>query len=83
MQVIPTGVTPTASRRVSVRSLSQAEFRALGLSLVAYVTGPRTDDGEANYVIHGADGIAVAVVDDLHVAEELAEQLGLRLVTVH
>ena len=87
MQVVPTAAptdtTWTDQRPDPVPFLSQAELRQLGLSRVAYVTALRTDEGESDYVIHGADGIAVAVVDDPLVAEELAEKLGLALVTVH
>ena len=64
-------------------SLTTAEFRRLGVSRLAYVTRLRTKDGEVNYVIHAADGIAVAVVDDAEMVVDLAIQLGVALVTVH
>jgi hypothetical protein len=78
---VPTG--PISSTTPRNAALTAAEFRQLGVARLAYVTGLYTQDGEINYVIHGADGIAVAVVDHLELVTDLAAQLGLVLVTVH
>jgi hypothetical protein len=60
-----------------------SEFLQLGLFRVAYVTRVCGHDGATDVVLHGADGMAVAVVENGGLASELAEQLGLTLVSVH
>lgn len=67
----------TALRRMSPEQLLQ-----LGLDQVAYVrAGWR--DGAPYFLIHGADGIRLATVDELEQAVELAAELGFEFVTVH
>jgi len=63
--------------------LSISEFLQLGLFRVAYLTQVVDEDGTTSVVLHGADGMAVAAVETVALAEELAEQLGLALVAVH
>ena len=60
-----------------------SEFLQLGLFRVAYLTRVTGHDGLTDVVIHGADGMAVAVVDTGDMAADLTEQLGLMLVSVH
>jgi hypothetical protein len=55
----------------------------LGMARVAYMSGLRAGDGTVEYAIHGADGGTVAIVDDLEVALDLVERLGVTLVPVH
>jgi hypothetical protein len=40
-------------------------------------------DGEAAFAIHAADGTAMAIVEDVELAFELASEHGLLFVTVH
>jgi len=63
--------------------LTTSEFLQLGLFRVAYLTAIQDDDGMSGVVIHGADGMAITVVDTVDRAEELANDLGLVLVAVH
>jgi hypothetical protein len=78
--MLPTDSRPAAPRRPH---FSTSEFLQLGLFRVAYLTRVNGHDGTTDVVIHGADGMAVAVVDTGDIASDLAEQLGLRLVPVH
>ena len=63
--------------------LSTSEFLQLGLFRVAYLTRVTDEDGTDNVVLHGADGMAVAAVETVELAEELADQLGLALIAAH
>lgn len=63
-------------------TLTTSEFLQLGLFRVAYLTQVTSGDG-VNIVVHGADGMAVAVVDTAELAIDLTDQLGLALVAVH
>jgi hypothetical protein len=66
-----------------IRHLSAGQLRMLGMARVAYMSGLRAGDGTVEYAIHGADGGTVAIVDDLEVALDLVERLGVTLVPVH
>ena len=59
------------------------EFLQLGLFRVAYLTEVSDEDGTVNIEIHGADGMAVAALETVELAVELADQLGLALVAAH
>lgn len=78
--MLPTDRAPAPQSRPR---FTPDEFLQLGLYRVAYVTRARGHDGATDVVLHGADGMAVAVVEDGGLASELAEQLGLMLVSVH
>jgi len=69
--------------RVDVRHLTTGQLRMLGLAQIAYLTALQSHRGEVEYIIHGADGAAVAAVDELDLAFELVDRLGVRLVPVH
>ena len=66
-----------------IRQLTAGQLRMLGMARVAYLTGLRAGDGTVEYAIHGADGGTVAILDDLEVALDLVERLGVSLVPVH
>lgn len=68
---------------VDIRHLTDGQFRVLGLTRIAYLTGLLTGDGAVQYVLRGADGEAVAVVEQLDDAVELVTGLGVMLVAVH
>lgn len=78
--MLPTDSRPAAPQRPR---FTTSEFLQLGLFRVAYLTRVPGHDGKTEIVIHGADGMAVAVVETGDLAAELAEQLGLMLVPVH
>jgi hypothetical protein len=65
-----------------VRHMSTAQFRRLGVRSVVYLrTGML--NGEMAYAIHAADGIPMAVVDDVDTAVALACEHGMAFVAVH
>lgn len=78
--MLPTDSRPAALRRPR---FTTSEFLQLGLFRVAYLTRVPGHDGNTDVVIHGADGMAVSVVETGDLASDLAEQLGLMLVSVH
>ena len=52
------------------------QLLGLGTRQVAYLRGG-TYDGERLFVLYGADGVPLAVVDDVETAVELATERGL------
>ena len=73
------GQTPSGD----MRQLTTGQLRMLGMARVAYLSGMRAGDGTVEYAIHGADGGTVAILEDLEVALDLVERLGVTLVPVH
>ena len=80
---LPVHDAATDSRRRHACSVTIDELRQIGLCEVAYVTGIIKDDGECDFTINGADGVAVTVLDDLQAVWEFARSHELMLVTVH
>lgn len=78
--MLPADNRPTAPDRPR---FTTNEFLQLGLFRVAYLTQVSGQDGTIDVVLHGADGLAVAVLDSRDMAVDLADQLGLMLVAVH
>jgi hypothetical protein len=68
---------------VDVRRLTPGQLRMLGLTQVAYLTASMLDDKPVAYTIRGADGIVVAAFEELDLALELLDRLGMALVPVH
>lgn len=64
------------------RLMTSGQLRQLGLSRLVYLRAG-TMNGEAAYAIHGADGTAVAIVEDIGLAIELVAEQGMAFVTVH
>ena len=79
------GILPGANYQALARrpDLTISEFLQLGLFRVAYLTQVPDEDGAVNVVLHGADGMAVAAVETMELAVELADHLGLALMEVH
>jgi hypothetical protein len=65
-----------------VRQMTQSQLRCLGVPSMVYLRAG-TADGQTAYGIYAADGTAVAVVDDVELAVELAAEQGLIFVAVH
>ena len=65
-----------------VRQITPAQLRRLGVTQLVYLRKGSVD-GETAYVIHAADGSAVAIVEDIDVAIELVAEHGLTFATVH
>jgi hypothetical protein len=68
---------------VDVRRLTTGQLRMLGLTQVAYLTASTLDGEPVAYTVRGADGIEVAAFEELALALELLERLGMALVPVH
>lgn len=62
--------------------MSQTDLRNLGMSEVGYVK-KYSIDGEPAYVLHAADGTALAVQKDADAARVSAQYQDLDLVSVH
>ncbi len=66
----------------ALRHITLEQLLHLGIRQVAYMrTGMR--DGERAFVLYGADGTPLVVVDDVETAVEVAATYGVGLVTVH
>ena len=65
-----------------VRHMTSAEFRRLGVRSVVYLRAGVLN-GALAYAIHAADGIPMAVVDDVDEAVALASEHGMAFVAVH
>ena len=64
-------------------NLTAAELLQLGLFRVGYVTEASSPGGGVDIVVHGANGMAIAAVDSIEHAVDIADHLGLALVPVH
>ena len=62
--------------------MSTAQFRRLGVRSVVYLRSGLLN-GEVAYAIHAADGIPMAVVDDVDAAVALGNEHGMASVAVH
>jgi len=65
-----------------VRRMTSAQFRRLGVRSVVYLRSGLLN-GETAFVIHAADGIPMAVVQDVESAVALASEHGMAFVAVH
>jgi hypothetical protein len=63
--------------------LTAAELLQLGLFRVGYVTEVASPERGVDIVVHGANGMAIAAVDSIEHAVDIADHLGLALVPVH
>jgi hypothetical protein len=72
-----------AAVEVDPRHMTAGQLRTLGLTHVAYVTESILDGDPVAYTIRGADGLVVAVFQELDSAVEHVGRLGLALVPVH
>jgi hypothetical protein len=70
----PTGADP--------RRMTRGELLRLGVPRLVYLRCG-TVDGQQAYAIHAADGTAMAVVEDIEVAIELASEHDMTFVSVH
>jgi hypothetical protein len=68
---------------IDVRRLTPGQLRMLGLTQVAYLTASMLDDKPVAYTIRGADGVVVAAFEELDLALELLDRLGMAVVPVH
>jgi hypothetical protein len=64
------------------RSMTAAELRQFGVSSLVYLKAG-TVEGQTAFAIHGADGLALAVVDDIDLAVELVSAHGMSFVALH
>jgi hypothetical protein len=72
----------SADRRAALRQMTADQLLDLGTRQVVYLrTG--TCDGERLFVLYGADGVPLAMVDDVETAVEVAAEHDLEFVAVH
>lgn len=74
--------SPTQQSVSTAHIMSQADLKNLGMSEVGYVK-KYSIDGEPAYVLHAADGTALAVQKDVDAARMSAQYQDLDLVSVH
>jgi hypothetical protein len=80
-----TGETLTDSRDrtiATLRHITADQLRHLGARQGAYLRAG-TRDGEQAFVVFGADGTPLVVVDDVETAMEMVARHGLAFVTLH
>ena len=70
------------ARIADPRRMTRAQLRRLGVPRLVYLRCG-TVDGEEAFAVHAADGTAIAVVEDIEVALELAMESNLTFVAVH
>lgn len=73
---------PNQQTIAAIQNMSQADLKNLGMSEVGYVK-KYSIDGEPAYVLHAADGTALAVQKDVDAARMSAQYQDLDLVSVH
>ena len=66
----------------TLRHITAEQLRHLGARRVVYLTAA-TCDGEQAFVVFGADGMLLVVVDDVETAAAMAARHGLDFVTLH
>jgi hypothetical protein len=64
------------------RKMTRGELLTLGLPRLAYLRCG-TIDGQPAYALHAADGTAMAIVEDIEVAIDLASEKDMLFVSVH
>ena len=64
------------------RHMTRSELLRLGMPRLVYLRCG-TVDGQTAYAIHAADGTAMAVVEDVEIAIELAAAHDMTFVAVH
>jgi hypothetical protein len=64
------------------RQMTRAQLRRLGVPRLVYLRCG-TIDGQKAFSMHAADGTAIAVVEDIELAMELALENNMTFVAVH
>ena len=65
-----------------LRHMTRAQLLQLGMPRIVYLRCG-TIDGHTAYAIHAADGTAMAIVEDVELAVELASENDMTFVPVH
>ena len=65
-----------------VRCMTLAQFHRLGVRSIVYLR-PDVLNGRLAYVIHAADGLPVAALEDIDATVTLASEHGMVFVAVH
>jgi hypothetical protein len=65
------------------RSLTEAQFAALGLNRLAYVKPVRGDDGDIVYRVHAAEGSMIGELGDRAIAEAAIREHDMEPLSVH
>ena len=87
MYIVDTSLSPEQAGKeepmvADPRRMTRAQLRRLGTPRLAYLRCGSVE-GQAAYAIHSADGTALAVVETVEVAIELAEAHDMVFVPVH
>jgi hypothetical protein len=75
-------ITAVRSTESALRHISAEQLRYLGTPRVVYLKATICD-GEQAFVLYAADGMPLAVIDEVEAALEKIAEHGLGLVTVH
>ena len=69
-------------RLAALRQMTAEQLLRLGAHRVAYLKGRQNGD-EFVFVLYGADGLPVAMADDIEEVADVASELGLSFIAVH
>jgi hypothetical protein len=75
-------LTDSRDQTITLRHITAEQLRHLGARQVVYLKAG-TCDGEQAFVVFGADGTPLVVVDNVDTAVEVVAQHGLHFVTLH
>ncbi len=75
-------LTDARDQTITLRHITAEQLRHLGARQVVYLKAA-TCDGEQAFVVFGADGTPLVVVDNVDTAVEVVAQHGLDFVTLH
>lgn len=73
---------PINSLTRTLRQMTAEQLLELGTRQVVYLKAD-TRDGEHGFMIYGADGTPLEMVDDIEIAVDMVARNGLRFVAVH
>lgn len=65
-----------------LRQMTVDQLRGLGAQEVVYLRAGMCD-GERLFVLYGADGVPLVMVDDVETAVDIATEHGLKFIAVH
>ena len=69
-------------RTAALRQMTADELLDLGTRQVVYLRAG-TCNGERLFVLYGADGVPLVMVDEVETAVEIAAERGLKFIAVH
>lgn len=79
---IPASGNAADPRTAVLRQMTADQLRGLGIQEFVYLRAG-TCDGERLFVLYGADGVPLMIVDDIETGEEIVAEHGLKFIAVH